>query len=230
MQYFGGKARTCSKISDYINQFTYNRDYIEPFVGGAWVFSKIKSPNKTAYDICEPLIKMYRAVQKGWVPPSEVSEDLYKAAKAGEVSEELRAFIGFGCSFAGKWFGGYARDGKGRNYAQNAKNSLMKKYPGFCSGHFYASDYRELKPDNCVIYCDPPYKGTTGYDAAGDFDTEEFWDIIRTWSKNNLVFVSEYQAPEDFECVLAIETKTDIRTRKAGKEPRIEKLFKFKGV
>ena len=37
------------------------------------------------------------------------------------------SFVGFGCSFAGKWFGGYARSNDKRNYAKMAKNSLNKK-------------------------------------------------------------------------------------------------------
>lgn len=70
---------------------------------------------------------------------------------------------------------------------------------------FTNKDYRELKPKNMLIYCDPPYKETTYpikyrrdikyYDK---FDNDEFWEIMRIWSKNNIVIISETSAPTDF--------------------------------
>jgi len=50
---------------------------------------------------------------------------------------------------------------------------------------------------------------------------------MRLWSKNNLVFISEYIAPDDFKCVLQINTKTDMRNKNNNKISRIEKLFKY---
>lgn len=52
---------------------------------------------------------------------------------------------------------------------------------------------------------------------------------MRLWSKNNDVYISEYVAPDDFECVLEIPTKIDIRNRDNKMERRVEKLFKHKG-
>ena len=89
-------------------------------------------------------------------------------------------------------------------------------------------DYREAHPQNNLIYCDPPYNSTTKYDAIGKFNTDEFWNIMRIWSKNNRVFISEYSAPDDFECVWQKETKLDIRNKNDEKEIRIEKLFQIK--
>ena len=51
---------------------------------------------------------------------------------------------------------------------------------------------------------------------------------MRNWSKNNDVYISEYVAPDDFECVLEIQTKTDIRNGKNQLDKRVEKLFKYK--
>ena len=82
---------------------------------------------------------------------------------------------------------------------------------------------------NCLIYCDPPYCGTTQAYGTGNFDTEKFWDVMRLWSQNNDVYISEYLAPEDFECVLEIPTKIDIRNKDNQMEKRTEKLFVYKG-
>jgi DNA adenine methylase len=80
-----------------------------------------------------------------------------------------------------------------------------------------------------LIYCDPPYKNTTQYGATGDFDADAFWSVVRRWSMNNTVFISEYVAPDDFKCVWQHETRLEIRNKNNVREPRIEKLFQWKG-
>jgi DNA adenine methylase len=71
---------------------------------------------------------MFQKLQAGWIPPTEVSEEEYYSAKDNQENEPwLAGFIGFACSFAGKWWGGYARDGKNGNYALRGHNSILKK-------------------------------------------------------------------------------------------------------
>ena len=56
-------------------------------------------------------------------------------------------------------------------------------------------DYRNyVYHDGDVVYCDPPYAGTTGY--GREFDHDAFWQWCRT--RDFPVYVSEYRAPEDF--------------------------------
>ena len=74
--------------------------------------------------------------------------------------------------------------------------------------------------------CDPPYQGTTGY-KTGAFDHDKFFEWCREQAKKNIVFVSEYNAPEDFECVWQGEIKTNFASnRKAATHKAVEKLFK----
>lgn len=74
--------------------------------------------------------------------------------------------------------------------------------------------------------CDPPYQGTTGY-KTGTFDHDKFFDWCREQAKKNVVFVSEYNAPDDFECVWQGEIKTNFAsTRKSATHNAVEKLFK----
>lgn len=82
---------------------------------------------------------------------------------------------------------------------------------------------------NALIYCDPPYASTTGYKGTGKFNHEQFWQWVREMSKENHVYVSEYVAPDDFKVVWQTQTTTDMRT-KNGSSPRVEKLFKYKGI
>lgn len=163
-----------------------------------------------------------------FIYPEFVDEIMYKQYKDDPVPSAMKAFIGFGCSFAGKWFGGYARrlrdDNNAYNFALAAKNSLLKKSKGLVGASFICKDYRDLKPTNKIIYCDPPYKETTKiFDR--DFNTDEFWDIMRDWSKDNIVVISEYNAPSDFKTLLEIPTNTGIRDKTGKVSPRIEKLF-----
>ena len=226
MRYLGGKSRLCKKIAGIINPLVADRPYYEPFVGAAWVAQHVTASWRLLTDASADLIAMWAALQKGWLPPTTVSEPEYAAAMRGETTPALRAFIGFGCSFGGKWFGGYARDNRGRNYATGAHNSLMKKLAGLKGAVFEHTDYRRLAPrPNSVIYCDPPYAATTGYGAVGAFDSSEFWEKAREWSRTCTVLVSEYKAPDDFKCIAEFETKLEMRTSAGGREPRVERVF-----
>ena len=97
---------------------------------------------------------------------------------------------------------------------------------------FRNCDYKDLNPNDMIIYCDPPYRGTTQYDKniVGEFDHDEFWDTMRKWSKNNTVLISEYDAPQDFEIVWQKDVKLDIRNKNNEKQERIENLFKYKST
>ena len=67
-------------------------------------------------------------------------------------------------------------------------------------------DYEFREGD--VVYCDPPYQGT-GAPYNRGFDNDKFWEWVRT--RNYPVYVSEYNAPEDF---VSIWSK---KKRKLGK-------------
>jgi len=67
---------------------------------------------------------------------------------------------------------------------------------------FFNGDYFDVEiPDGAVIYCDPPYKGTAEY-HEGAFNHNQFWEWVREKSKTNKVYISEYQAPDDFKKIL----------------------------
>ena len=67
----------------------------------------------------------------------------------------------------------------------------------------HSGDYRELCFDEPgIIYCDPPYKDTTGYgeDCAGPFCHDEFYSWCE--AQKLPVYISEYQMPEErFACI-----------------------------
>lgn len=148
------------------------------------------------------LIALLQAVQRGYTPPRVVSPELYAYCREHkDEAPALTGFVGFGCSFGGKWFGGYARNATATNYADQSRRSLLKDMSTLQNAEFVCGDYRSVHiPPGAVIYADPPYSGTTGYGSA--FDTPAFWDRMRLLSDlGHPVFVSEESAPPGIEAV-----------------------------
>jgi len=80
-------------------------------------------------------------------------------------------------------------------------------------------------PENSLIYCDPPYKRTTKYKDV--FSHADFWQWCRAKANDgHIVFVSEYNAPDDFECVWQKEIVTSL-TQDTGSKKAVEKLFRY---
>lgn len=77
--------------------------------------------------------------------------------------------------------------------------------------------------DGDVVYCDPPYNETDGYEI--EFDSAAFWEWART--RNYPVYVSEYQAPDDFVSIWSRE-KRSLLSSTGLTAPRIEHLFLHK--
>lgn len=225
MMYQGGKARVCKLIGCVLRELRQDRPYIEPFVGGAWVLAEMKGGIRMANDIQPDLKVLYEALQQGWEPPSSLTEKDYNRLKT-ETPSPLRSFAMFGCSWGGKPWGGYARSGS-RNYALNARNSLLSKRLNLDGVTFLCEDYRSLRPNGCLVYCDPPYVGTTGY--GNNFDHAAFWECIRGWSQNNTVVVSEYTAPPDFRVISEFPRNQDMRFIE-GRRTVTERLFQWSGT
>lgn len=231
MQYLGGKSRIAKPISEIILAAQGERTvYAEPFLGAGSVALRVAScfERVVLADVVPDLVLLWRAVIDGWVPPTELSEETYRELRHAEPSA-LRAFAGFPCSFGGKWFGGYARDPKSdRNYAASASRSMVKRGQALAGAYVLEADYRELWPEigpETVVYCDPPYAGTTTYGAAGSFDSDRFWQVARDWSAAGaLVYVSEYDAPDDWIPVWEGNPRTSIAGK--GQVARVtERLY-----
>ena len=228
MRYLGGKSKIRKQVAAFLESVRKpNQVYFEPFVGGGWVLQEM-SGKRVASDGNKALIALYKAVQDGWEPPEFVSEDDYKIYQKLQASDDpMTAFCGFGVSFAGKWFGGYARSEGKTCYAATSKRSLMKQKPMLRGVHFESRMFNEWNPKDALVYCDPPYAGTTQYGAFDGFDHELFWQTMRDWvSRENTVVVSEYSAPDDFVCVEEFVSQMGLSVGdKVTRPKRVEKLF-----
>lgn len=233
MRYLGGKTRIASKIAEAISSdVKYFSHYTEPFCGtcsvGKSLLKKRGPFNSVFCDKSVELISMYCFVASGGILPTSISREEYAEARADDRAW-FRGFVGFGCSFAGKFFGGYAA-GEGRNYAAESARAIELDVSSLTrdGAVFLCDQYQNIRyQDYSVVYMDPPYRGTTEYAGAGRFDSDAFWEFTRDLSKRCIVFVSEYDAPSDATCVLEIKRSTNIRP-KDGNEVRTEKLFQFK--
>ena len=227
MKYMGSKARHAKELLPII---LANRKegqwYVEPFVGGANMIDKVDG-NRIGADYNEYLSEMWKAVSKGWMPPSKFGESEYINVRTDKDSYDkaLVSYVGFALSYSGKWFGGWCRDGAGkRDYVTEAYKNACKQFPNLIGVDFRHSSYQDLDiPENSIIYCDPPYKDTTKYKDT--FDHEPFYDWCRQKRKEgHQVFVSEYWMPEDFVCVWSKEVNNSL-TKDTGSKKGIEKLF-----
>jgi site-specific DNA-adenine methylase len=158
-----------------------------------------------------------------------------------EADDLETAVAAFQYSFNGREFGGYVNTytrrngtiddipGSRANYYATLHNS-----PSFQSVTLSHCDYRAHSPSlqsatrackhKCLVYCDPPYQGTTGYKGTPPFDHAAFWQTVRDWSADNVVLVSEYAAPGDFVCV-ASKVKASCLAGGHKQTPRVERLF-----
>ena len=228
MQYMGSKNRIAKHILPImLAERKPDQWWVEPFVGGANMIDKVEG-NRIGNDSHEFLIALLVALRDGYMPPTDISKELYYAVKSKpqEYPKELVGFVGFLCSFGGKWWGGYAFNKKGDNYAERGSSCLVKQAKNLDGVVFKSGSYLELEiPENSLIYCDPPYANTSKY--KDDFNHAVFWDWCRTKTKSgHTVFISEYSAPNDFVCVKEIQHKTILD--KNSQYPRIEKLFGYK--
>lgn len=211
--YQGGKKRLAKKIHNVIIEFEKKHSniklpYFEPFLGMGSIMSEFGKDNDNrelaGCDINKDVIEMWKALQNGWTPPSEVSKEMYLELKKQKEPSPERGFVGSSCSFAGQFFHGYKEkydiNGKKRNYAEMGIRSIKKVLPYMMNVNILNSQtYENFNPINNLIYCDPPYHGnkiSTCY--FQNFDHDKFWEKMREWSRNNIVIISELNAPQDF--------------------------------
>lgn len=233
MKYFGGKAKTGKEIAKILEAARKpDQPYLEPFCGSCNVVCEM-SGDRTIHDFGIHLAKLWEEIIAGTFsyPIFQITAaqyKLYSSRKNQTVPDSILAFVGYGLSFGGKWFGGFNRDKDGkRNYQKETENGLKKKGKKLIGVKVSQADYQTLNPKGYLIYCDPPYANTTQYGAAGIFNSNQFWTIMQNWAKDNTVFVSEYSAPNlpNIVKVWSKEQKQSVRS-KAGCAVTTENLYR----
>jgi DNA adenine methylase len=236
MKYMGSKAKIAKEFLEII--LKNRRDgqyYVEPFAGGMNSVCLVGG-NVIANDFHHYLIEMWKSLIGGWIP-EKITKEFYVDVKNNKDNypKHVVGWVGFNCSYSGKYFGGFAGDcktkiGTIRDYQSEAISNVMKQVPSLKNVLLENKSYLELEiPKNSLIYCDPPYEGTTKY--SNEVNHVEFWNWVRKMSKGgHEVFVSEYNAPEDFEVIWKKDIKSSLSAngKIGGSKISTEKLFKLK--
>lgn len=211
MRYLGGKSRIAKQLAEVIDSIRHPGQWVwDAFCGGLSMSVALRKKGPVwSTDANAALINMYRAVQSGWEPPTEVSKETWTAAKALPDNDPMKAFCGFGCSFGGKWFGGYMKHSPGKSEHIYTTRGLIRDC---LQGAFDVGDFMSVQPQPCeaILYLDPPYAGTTEYAGVQPFDSEAFVQRVREWSRWTHVFVSEYSFPIG-ECIWSRQTPLQLK-------------------
>ena len=235
MKYMGSKSRIANEILPIIlKNRKENQYYVEPFCGGCNIIDKVDG-KRIGSDYNEYLIEMWKGLQSDTERPNEIDKELYCRVRTefnNNVNNQLTKFeigwIGWMASYNGRFFdGGYSGKTKDRDYVKEQIKNTENQIEKIKGIEFYSCSYDELQiPQNSIIYCDPPYKNTKQYLVSKCFDHNKFWQWCRDMSNNGHdVFISEYNAPDDFECVWSKEITNSMNSTKTYKP--IERLYKY---
>jgi DNA adenine methylase len=249
MKYMGSKARFTKDILPIIlKERLPNQYFVDLFTGGANVVSLVDG-NRIANDKNKYLIAMFKGLQQNMYRPNEIPKDLYDVARDiyyGKATgfnhlmlmdDFMVGWIGWMGSANGRFFdGGYSgksntKIGTIRDYIKEAINNIERQIPKLKGIDFYDLHYKEVAiPNNSIVYCDIPYEKTKQYSTSKGFNHLEFWDYARKLStEGHSVFVSEYNAPQDFKCIWQKEAKSSLSANGqiGGNKCSTEKLFKY---
>lgn len=230
MKYMGSKNRISKEILPIILKHIEKCEYyIEPFVGGGNMIDKIPDNiKKIGLDYNKYSIQALNTIKNNFseIPKNkyEFTEDDYKKIR-NDKNNKLYGYVSFALSYGGKFWGGWRRDKTGkRDYVAESYRNALKQSKKIQNVDFIHSSYLNFNyPNNSsIIYCDPPYKGTTKY--RNSFNHKEFWEWCRKMSKKHYVYISEYNAPDDFICIWQKEQVSSL-TKNTGNKRAIEKLF-----
>jgi DNA adenine methylase len=231
MRYMGSKSRFAKYIAPILMKgHDQTKPYIEPFVGGGNMIDKVPASIRWGSDIEKYAVSFLTSLSEGWLPPEHLSEDEYNSIRRspGNFDPALVGFAAYACSYSGKFWGGYGRNGNTQEgrlpFQVEAYNNALKQAPFLKGVKFQVSPYDQIDfPDGSTVYMDPPYAGTTKY-KFGSFDHDKFWGFCASLSSRCRVFVSEYNAPPNWLPVWQMDTASSL-TKNTGGKRGLEKLF-----
>lgn len=235
MKYMGSKNRVAKHILPIMLKYrTPEMTWVEPFVGGANMIDKVEG-KRIGNDYNEFLIALWIALQNGWTPPKYIEKNYHKHIMNNKKSYEKHlvgwaaiacTYCGSGCGFAGIV---KTKTGTVRNYQTEAISNVCKQIKQLKDVVFTNESYDCMEiPPNSLIYCDPPYEGTSGYKNVGTFNHKDFWQWCRDKAnEGHIIFVSEYNAPKDFYCIWEGEFKSSLSAngKSGGNKNSVERLF-----
>jgi len=231
MKYMGSKNRIAKHILPIMLKDRKEGQYwVEPFVGGANMIDKV-SGNRIGADFNRYLIDALLLVRDNveLIPRTnkEYTEAMFNEAKNSDLANPIDCFAMFQYTFGSMFKGSWAKNKRGTDYVKECVKNILTQSKNIQGVEFLHSNYKDLEiPNNSIIYCDPPYENTASYKGIDTFNHEEFWDWCRNIAKKgHKIFISEYNAPDDFECIHEIELRST--AGKSNIKKSTEKLFTY---
>lgn len=215
MRYMGSKNRLAKDLLSVMLPYRHERCWVEPFVGGGNMIDKL-SGWRIGADSSPWAIAALTSIRDSLdeLPKTnqEFTESDYKQLRSSDMYKH-KGYAGFTFSFGGKWLGGWSRDTQKNDYVAQAYRNAQKQSVRLQGTMLLCCQYDKLLiPPRSLVYCDPPYACTTSY--TKEFDHTNFWEWCRQQTRNgHIVFVSEYSAPSDFQCVWHKDVKSGLRRR-----------------
>ena len=117
-----------------------------------------------------------------------------------------------------------AKDNETDKYCDEHTRNVLKQLESMSTVDFYSEDYSNLSFENWLIYCDPAYKDSKKQYYDENFNYDNFYDWCREQSKNNKIYISETNMPDDFKIVWQKDYKRTLSNQAKGIKT-IEKLF-----
>ena len=206
-----------------------DREYIKSLICSREEFFQIRDKeDKTIDDHLKLLVNSFGNNCKSYLYGKEFSDFKYKLGK--EIIEKHDCFKG------------YKQTETYKKAVQETKNITqleqlsqlqqlerlaqlknMKVTPNL---EIYNKDYKEFSEiKNSIIYLDPPYKDTSfkAY-KHNNLDYENFYKWCKNMSKENIVLISSYNMPDEFEVVYEF-TKARSTMQGGAHESKYEKLY-----
>lgn len=230
MNYNGGKAYTIKRhgMGEFWRGYLAGvpvRRFVDGCCGSGAVSAFVGRERPEIALVCNDAhpaaVALLRGVaREGWTPPPTLTEaryvELREASRRGEVSAEI-GFAGFGASFGGKYFGGFARPhARQRDKAAASSRALIADAAHLARADFRCLDFEALPSAVGVLpgdvwYFDKPYAGTTGYAGTPKFDHPRFWAFAEALSEIVPVLVSEFAAPAGWRPIWSVGRKLESR-------------------
>lgn len=157
---------------------------------------------------------------------SEYTKEMYLSARNSELSNPVDCFAMFNYSFGATFKGSWATNSRGSDYVKECVRNVLKQSKAIQGVDLLHETYSKLRIPSCsIVYCDPPYASTFKYNGTSKFDHQKFWQWCREKvAEGHQVFISEYNAPDDFVCVWQQELNVSV-ARNGKHKKAIEKLF-----
>ena len=239
MKYKGSKARIVDDILPImLSTMQPGQSFVDAFCGGCSIIQHVPEENpRIANDLNRHLIAMMkRLTTTDWKPPLIIEKPFYNKVRAsyyandGQYDDALIGWVGFMASRNGRFFdGGYSgHDVSGRDYIGENIRNISRQIGELRGIKWFSGDYAAIPiPPESLIYCDPPYKNTSGYTTGRNFDYALFYAWCRRMSsEGHTVFISEYNMPREFDCVWEKQVKNTLNNKRTY--TAIEKLWRIK--